>query len=84
LDDRTTTAASHARSEIQWPDRIHAHFKRVGVRQVGYVPDTGHSRLIKLCQEDPEIIDVVLTNEAEGAGLVAGAAPGGQRAALLM
>jgi sulfopyruvate decarboxylase TPP-binding subunit len=54
------------------------------VRQVGYVPDTGHSRLIKLCQADPEITDVVLTSEAEGSGLVAGAALGGERAALLM
>jgi sulfopyruvate decarboxylase TPP-binding subunit len=54
------------------------------VRQVGYVPDTGHSRLITLCQADPEITDVVLTSEAEGAGLVAGAALGGERAALLM
>ena len=84
LDHRTTTAASDVRTDTPWPDRIHAHFKRVGVRQVGYVPDTGHARLIKLCQEDPEIIDVVLTSEAEGAGLVAGAALGGQRAALLM
>jgi sulfopyruvate decarboxylase alpha subunit len=84
LDDRTATTASHAQSSVPWPDRIHAHFKRVGVRQVGYVPDTGHSRLIKLCQQDPEITDVVLTSEAEGAGLVAGAALGGQRAALLM
>jgi sulfopyruvate decarboxylase alpha subunit len=71
-------------SHTAWPDQIHAHFKRVRVRQVGYVPDTGHSRLIKLCQADPEITDVVLTSEAEGAGLVAGAALGGERAALLM
>ena len=51
---------------------------------MGYVPDTGHARLITLCQADPEIIDVVLTTEAEGPGLVAGAVLGGQRAALLM
>ena len=67
-----------------WPDLIHAHFKRVGVRQVGYVPDAGHSRLISLCQQDNEITDVVLTTEEEGVGLVAGATLGGQRAALLM
>jgi sulfopyruvate decarboxylase TPP-binding subunit len=59
-------------------------FKRYGVNQVGYVPDTGHTQLIKLCQADNEITDVVLTTEAEGAGLVLGAALGGQRAALLM
>jgi sulfopyruvate decarboxylase alpha subunit len=67
-----------------WPDAIHAHFRRVGIRQVGYVPDAGHSRLITLCRDDPDIADVVLTTEEEGVGLVAGAALGGQRAALLM
>jgi sulfopyruvate decarboxylase TPP-binding subunit len=78
--------SSHARAHAQpgWPDLIHAIFKRNGISQVGYVPDTGHARLISLCQEDNEITDVVLTSEAEGAGLVLGAALGGQRAALLM
>ena len=70
--------------EISWPDAIYAHFRRVGVRQVGYVPDAGHSRLISLSKNDPDIADVVLTTEEEGVGLVAGAALGGQRAALLM
>ena len=37
-----------------------------------------------LCEGDPQIVDVVLTTEEEGVGLVAGAALGGQRAALLM
>jgi sulfopyruvate decarboxylase alpha subunit len=71
-------------SETSWPDAIHAQFRRVGVRQVGYVPDAGHSRLIALCRDDANIADVVLTTEEEGVGLVAGAALGGQRAALLM
>jgi len=71
-------------SETSWPDSIYRHFRRVGIRQVGYVPDAGHSRLIRLCQDDPQIADVVLTTEEEGVGLVAGAALGGQRAALLM
>jgi len=70
--------------EASWPDAIYGHFQRVDVRQVGYVPDAGHSRLIALCQADPNIADVVLTTEEEGVGLVAGAALGGQRAALLM
>ena len=71
-------------SDIAWPDRIYAVFKRHRIAQVGYVPDTGHARLIALVRDDPEIADVVLTSEAEGAGLVAGAALGGERAALLM
>jgi sulfopyruvate decarboxylase alpha subunit len=73
-----------AEDQQSWPDLIHAHFKRVGVRQVGYVPDAGHSRLINLCKQDNDITDVVLTTEEEGVGLVAGAALGGQRAVLLM
>ncbi len=77
MDDRTKTA-------LQWPDAIYAQFRRTGIRQVGYVPDAGHSRLIELCVSDPNIHDVVLTTEEEGVGLVAGAALGGQRAALLM
>jgi sulfopyruvate decarboxylase alpha subunit len=77
LDDRTKTT-SH------WPDAIYAQFRRVGIRQVGYVPDAGHSRLIELCVQDPNIHDVVLTTEEEGVALAAGAALGGERAALLM
>jgi sulfopyruvate decarboxylase alpha subunit len=67
-----------------WPDAIFAQLKRTRVRQVGYVPDAGHSRLIRLCKDDPEIQDCVLTTEEEGVGLVAGAWLGGERAALLM
>ncbi len=69
---------------VIWPDAIFRHFKRVGIRQVGYVPDAGHQRLIELVVADPDITDVVLTTEEEGVGLLAGAALGGQRGALLM
>src|SRR5215472_2069033 len=81
-----TGAALHTPTHIDtaWPDAIFRHFRRLGIRQVGYVPDAGHSRLIALCQADPDIADVVLTTKEEGVGLVAGAALGGQRAALLM
>jgi sulfopyruvate decarboxylase alpha subunit len=77
LDDRTQSTQA-------WPDAIFAEFRRAGIRQVGYVPDAGHRRLIDLCIADPDIHDVVLTTEEEGVALVAGAALGGQRAALLM
>jgi sulfopyruvate decarboxylase alpha subunit len=86
LDRIAIGAALHTLTplETSWPDAIFRHFRRVGIRQVGYVPDAGHSRLIALCQADPDIADVVLTTEEEGVGLVAGAVLGGQRAALLM
>ena len=67
-----------------WPDRIFDILKRADVRQVGYVPDAGHSRLIALCKADPALRDVVLTTEEEGIALAAGAWLGGQRSVLLM
>ena len=73
-----------ANDGVTWPDAIYQNFKRADIRQVGYVPDSGHSRLIELCIQDPDIQDVVLTTEEEGVGLVAGATLGGQRSSLLM
>jgi sulfopyruvate decarboxylase alpha subunit len=67
-----------------WPDQLFESFKRGGIRQVGYVPDAGHARLIERCRADPDIHDVALTTEEEGVALAAGAWLGGQRAALLM
>ena len=56
-----------------WRDDIFAALKAAEIRQVGYVPDAGHTRLIELCQADPEIRAIVLTSEEEGIGLAAGA-----------
>jgi sulfopyruvate decarboxylase alpha subunit len=67
-----------------WPDRLFETLKRGGVRQVGYVPDAGHARLIDRCRADSEIRDVALTTEEEGVALAAGAWLGGERTALLM
>jgi sulfopyruvate decarboxylase alpha subunit len=67
-----------------WPDRLFDTFKRADIRQVGYVPDAGHARLIARCRKDDDIRDVPLTTEEEGVALAAGAWLGGQRCALLM
>ena len=67
-----------------WRDGVFAALKAAEIRQVGYVPDAGHARLIELCRDDPEIRAVVLTSEEEGVALLAGAWLGGQRGALLM
>jgi len=69
---------------MDWPDRLFETLKRAGIRQVGYVPDAGHARLIDRCRADPDIRDVVLTTEEEGVALSAGAWLGGERSALLM
>jgi sulfopyruvate decarboxylase alpha subunit len=67
-----------------WPDQVYRTLKGAGVRQVGYVPDAGHKRLIELCIADRELRSVVLSTEEEGIGLAAGAWLGGVRATLLM
>jgi sulfopyruvate decarboxylase alpha subunit len=67
-----------------WQDQLFDVLKRADIRQVGYVPDAGHARLIARCKADPDIRDVVLTTEEEGVALAAGAWLGGQRAVLLM
>ena len=67
-----------------WPDQVFAVLKQAAIRQVGYVPDAGHARVIELCRADPTIRDVVLTTEEEGIALAAGAALGGDRCVLLM
>ena len=67
-----------------WPEAVYRVLKEGGVRQVAYVPDAGHSALIRSAQADPEVRDVVLTTEEEGVAVVSGAWLGGQRAVLLM
>ena len=67
-----------------WPLAIYEALKAADVRQLCYVPDAGHSRLIRLAHDDPAIATTVLTTEEEGVALSAGAWLGGQRAVLLM
>lgn len=67
-----------------WRDALYGCFRRAGIRQVGYVPDAGHARLIERCRQDADIRDVALTTEEEGIALAAGAWLGGERSALLM
>ena len=67
-----------------WPDRLFETLKHGGIRQVAYVPDAGHARLIDRCRADSDIRDVALTTEEEGVAMAAGAWLGGDRSALLM
>ena len=67
-----------------WPRDIHAALAAAEIRQVAYVPDAGHARLITLCAGDGAMRMVPLTSEQEGVGLAAGAWLGGQRSVLLM
>ena len=71
-------------ASADWPRNIHAVLKAAAVRQVAYVPDAGHARLLELCAADSAMRMVPLTTEEEGIGLAAGAWLGGERAVLLM
>ena len=80
-----TSASSEAgSSSLDWPERIHAVLSAMNVRQVPYVPDSGHARLINLCHADRNMRAIPLTTEEEGVALLAGAWLGGERGVLLM
>ena len=74
----------NASDPIDWPGDIHAVLKELDVRQIAYVPDAGHKRLLELCIADRDMRALPLTSEEEGVGLLAGAWLGGERGALLM
>jgi len=67
-----------------WPQDIYESFKKLGIRQVAYVPDAGHTHLIKSCHADKTMQAVSLTTEEEGVAMLAGSWLGGDRGALLM
>jgi sulfopyruvate decarboxylase alpha subunit len=67
-----------------WPDAVYEALLAAGVRQIAYVPDAGHRRLIELAHANASLTTVVLTTEEEGIGLLAGAYLGGEKGVLLM
>lgn len=67
-----------------WQKEVFDALRGGDVRQIAFVPDAGHSYVIKEAIGSPDIQDVVLTTEEEGVGVVCGAWLGGQRAVLLM
>ena len=71
-------------ADQSWPEAVYRELLRADVRQVGYVPDSGISRLIELCHAGAATTAVPLTTEEEGIALLAGAWLGGQRGVLLM
>jgi sulfopyruvate decarboxylase alpha subunit len=67
-----------------WSLGVHALLRQQGVRQVSFVPDAGHSALIRLCEADRDLRTVRLTTEEEGVALAVGAWLGGDKSVLLM
>ena len=67
-----------------WPEDIFLALVDAGIRQVAYVPDAGHARLIERCRASPDMRAVPLTTEEEGVSLLGGAWLGGERGVLLI
>ncbi|KJC38335.1 phosphonopyruvate decarboxylase [Bradyrhizobium sp. LTSP849] len=73
-----------SRASDNWPSELYRILKAADVRQMSYVPDAGHSQLIRLFSSDPDVTTNVLTTEEEGIAIAAGAWLGGQRSVVLM
>ena len=67
-----------------WAPDIYDVLKDLDVRQVAYVPDAGHARLLKMCEADNAMRCIPLTTEEEGISLCSGAWLGGERAVMLL
>ena len=67
-----------------WRDQIFETLEDHGVRQVYYVPDAGHSKLIQRCQLSNTMKAIVLTTEEEAMAGALGAWLGGEKAVALM
>lgn len=69
---------------VDWHGGIFRAMKAADVRQIPYVPDAGHSELIRRANADPVMKAYPLTTEEEGVAAAAGAWLGGERAVMLM
>ncbi len=52
----------------EWPRDIYDVLKEADIRQVSYVPDAGHARLIEMCTADNGIRSIPLATELVGIG----------------
>ena len=67
-----------------WAAALHQTLCGLGVSQVAYVPDAGHTRLIQLFSHEQSVHNVALTSEEEGVAMLCGGWLGGERGVLLM
>jgi sulfopyruvate decarboxylase alpha subunit len=77
-------AAPSAGLRASWPEELHQILRDQNIRQVAYVPDSGHARLIDLARADRHMRAVPLTTEEEGVALAVGAWLGGEKSVLLL
>ncbi|HRD75528.1 MAG TPA: thiamine pyrophosphate-binding protein [Hyphomicrobiaceae bacterium] len=67
-----------------WRDEIHEVLSEAGIRQVAYLPDAGHSKLLELCEKDNRMRMIPMANEFEAIGIAAGAWLGGEKSVVLI
>src|SRR5438477_13167790 len=72
------------RAGDDWPSELYRILKAADVRQMSYVPDAGHSQLIRLFSADRVATTHVLTKEEESVAMAAGAGLIGKRSVLRM
>lgn len=69
---------------VSWSEELHRIFEEQNIRQIAYVPDSGHARLIELVRADRRMRAIPLTTEEEGVALAVGAWLGGEKSVLLL
>ena len=74
----------NSQSNKNWQEILFFQFKEEGIRQISFVPDAGHAKLIDLAVADPQVTSITLTTEEEGVALSCGAWLGGDKSVLLM
>ncbi|MBL8675477.1 MAG: phosphonopyruvate decarboxylase [Rhodospirillales bacterium] len=67
-----------------WRDQIFETLEAHEIKQVYYVPDAGHSKLIEKCQTSNAMRAIVMTTEEEAMGGALGAWLGGEKSVALM
>jgi len=84
LTDSDTALPPIRDLDTDWPTALYETLKSANVRHMSYVPDAGHTTLINLLNDDPDVTTNVLTTEEEGVAIATGCWLGGMRSVVLM
>ena len=84
MQDRIQTQSEHMPVSLTSSKVIYEGLKECDIRLVSALPETWLVHLVRLTDEDPEMILVRLAKEEEGVGISAGAHFAGVKSAMLM
>ena len=84
MQDRIQTQSEHMPVSLTSSKVIYEGLKECDIRLVSALPETWLVHLIRMTDEDPEMILVRLAKEEEGVGVSAGAHFAGVKSAMLM